>query len=268
MHVVLDPATNAVDMQEHAGSRGANGASATPRQAQWLSPPPLVVVAAADAITVAMVFSLAMPVSPSGVFRDFCFSLSGLSELRRSLDELCIFQFGPASFKYGRAEGSESWTETTKTPSTLQACSFFSNPFLDFCLSTPTFSSIILFHMIVVQTFDTLKVPVHRFETRDTLKKVICLGISQGLVSLIMQFSHESEHTYLMTSLIINLQLAVFYRQSLSCKVIDKSPRAKSDLNSSNSNYFPLCPPRSISIARLFFEISSNFPPRFKLSVC
>ena len=50
--------------------------------------------------------------------------------------------------------------------------------------------------------------------------------------------SHESEHTKLMTSLIINLQLAV-YRQSLSCEVIDKF---KGDSNSSNSNYFSLFP--------------------------
>ena len=56
--------------------------------------------------------------------------------------------------------------------------------------------------------------------------------------SLVMPFSHESEHTKLMTLLIINLPLAVFYWQSLSCKVIDKS---QGDLNSSNSNYFPLC---------------------------
>ena len=98
--------------------------------------------------------------------------------------------------------------------------------------------------------FDTLKIPDHRFGTRDTPKKVICLSVSQG-PSLVMQFSNEFEHTKLMTSLIINLILAVFFRQSRSCEVIDKS---HGDLNSSNSNYFPLCPPWWISIARLFLD--------------
>ena len=66
--------------------------------------------------------------------------------------------------------------------------------------------------------------------------------------------SHWGEHTKLMTSLIINLKLAVFYKQSHSCEVINKS---KGDLNSSNSIFFPLCPPLSISIARLlvFFAV-------------
>ena len=57
-----------------------------------------------------------MPVSPNGVswISAFHFRTCG------SLDELWIFRVwpvdeGPASFKYGRAEGSE----TTKTPSTL-----------------------------------------------------------------------------------------------------------------------------------------------------
>ena len=56
-----------------------------------------------------------------------------------SLDKHWIFQVGQVTFKYGQALKSE----TTKTPSTLQACSFLSNPFLEFCLSTPAVSSII-----------------------------------------------------------------------------------------------------------------------------
>ena len=48
---------------------------------------------------------------------DFCWSLSDLLELRRDW----IVQVWLKTFKYRRAEGSE----TTKTPSTLQACSFF-----------------------------------------------------------------------------------------------------------------------------------------------
>ena len=57
-----------------------------------------------------------------------------------------------------------------------------------------------------------------------------------------------------MTSLIINLPMAEFYRQSLSCEVINKS---QGDINS-NSNYFPMYARCSISIARLFFEVSTS----------
>ena len=102
----------------------------------------------------------------------------------RSLDKLWIFRVWPATFKYRRADGSK----TAKTPSTLQACSFFSNPFLpvEFCLSTlgPAFSFIMLFQ-IFIQAFDTLKITEHRFGTRDTLKNMVCLSISQGLVLLL-----------------------------------------------------------------------------------
>ena len=45
-----------------------------------------------------------------------------------------------------------------------------------------------------VQAFDTLKILDHRFGTRDTLKKVTCLSISRALFSVVMPFSHESEH--------------------------------------------------------------------------
>ena len=72
-------------------------------------------------------------------------------------------------------------------------------------------------------------------------------------VVAVVACTHESEHTKLMTSWIINLPLVVFYRQSISSEVVDKS---KDDLNSSNSNYFPLCPPRSIK-SRDYF---SKFP--------
>ena len=58
-----------------------------------------------------------------------------------------------------------------------------------------------------------------------------------------------------MTSLIMNLLLAVSCWQSLSCEVVDNS---RSDLNSSNSNHFPLYLPWPISIARLFFEGSTS----------
>ena len=109
-----------------------------------------------------------------------------------------------------------------------QACPFFSNPFLEFFLLTPSFSSNILFH-IFVHAFDTLKIPEHRFATRNTLKKVICLSILQEPFLLLYDF-----HTKLMTLLFINFPLAVFYRQSLFCAVINKS---QVNLHSSNSNF-------------------------------
>ena len=69
----------------------------------------------------------------------------------------------------------------------MQACSFFLNTFLEFCLLTPAFFSIILFQMFI-HAFDTLKSPVHGFGTRDTLKKVICLSFLQALVLLLYHF--------------------------------------------------------------------------------
>ena len=45
------------------------------------------------------------------------------------------------------------------------------------------------------------------------------------------------------------------YRSSTYREVINES---QGDLNSSKSNYFPLCPPWSISNTRLFFEVSSS----------
>ena len=70
---------------------------------------------------------------------------------------------------------------------------------------------------------DTLKSAEHRFETRDALKKVICLSIWRALLLLWCHFHMN-----------LNIQnscanwwwpLAVFYPQSLSCEVpvIDKS---------------------------------------------
>ena len=64
---------------------------------------------------------------------------------------------------------------------------FLLNPFLEFCLSTSTFPSIVLFYMFV-QAFDALKIPEHRFETRDTLNKVICLSILLVFFLLLCDF--------------------------------------------------------------------------------
>ena len=67
--------------------------------------------------------------------------------------------------------------------------------------------------------------------------------------SFVMPFSHEPEHTKLMTLLIINLLFAVFYRQSLPWKGLNK-PRG--DPDSSSSGHFTLCPPRPVSSASFF----------------
>ena len=70
-----------------------------------------------------------MPVSPSCV--------SGISARHfrncRSFDELWIFRVGPAAFKYRTGRKIRNPT----IPSTSEACLFFSNPFSEFCFSTP-----------------------------------------------------------------------------------------------------------------------------------
>ena len=180
-----------------------------------------------------------MPVSPS------CLSWISACHFRTfwSLDGLWIFQIGPATFKYSRAIQSK----TTKNPS-LQI--LFFNP-----ASQPP-----LFLLPSCSTYLTMHLTDWKLKSITLEPKILS---EKGdfpehfarTFSLVMPFSHESEHTKLMTLLIINLPLAVFYWQSLSCKVIDKS---QGDLNSSNSNYFPLCPPLSISIALLFFQVSTS----------
>ena len=99
--------------------------------------------------------------SPSGVSWVCCWSKAELSELILTLicpSLVCCFK-------------QASKAESTKRASMLQARRIFSNPFLEFCLLT-AFSSITLFYMFV-HAFYTLKIPVHRSGTRDTLKKVI-----------------------------------------------------------------------------------------------
>ena len=49
------------------------------------------------------------------------------------------------------------------------------------------------------------------------------------------------------------LTVGSFLPESLSCEVINES---QGDLNSSNSNYFLICSPLSISIAQFIFEVS------------
>ena len=100
-----------------------------------------------------------------------------------------------------------SRTQKHETPSMLLACTFFSNPYLEFCFLTPSFSSVILFHT-VLHWFDISKIIQNCPGT--TLKKVIDLSLLQ-VFSSFMQFPHQSGHQKLITSL-INLLLAVFYR--------------------------------------------------------
>ena len=69
--------------------------------------------------------------------------------------------------------------------------------------------------------------------------------------SLVMPFSHESERkTEPMKLIFTDYQLTIcsFIPAITLYEVINKS---QGDLNSSNSNYFPLCLPLSISIALL-----------------
>ena len=170
--------------------------------------------------------------SPSGV--------SGISaghfRTCRSIDELWIFRFGPATFKYGRALKSET--------------TILSYPFLKFCLSTRFF-----FHHLVPHVCPSIwhieNSKVSLWNPRYS-EKINCLSISQALFLLLCHF-HMNLNTQTHDLLIFNLPLAAFYRQSLSREVINKS---QGDLNSSNSRYFPLCPLWSISIVlfKLFFE--------------
>ena len=74
----------------------------------------------------------------------------------------------------------------------------------EFCLSTSAFSSIIVFHMSV-QACNRLEIPEHRFRTLDTLKKMICLRVSQGLFLLSSNF--HMNHVYLGHGICVMLYL-------------------------------------------------------------
>ena len=132
------------------------------------------------------------------------------------------------------------------------------NPFLEFCFSNPAFPSLPTYYCTSLSKYLTLwKFQSIALEPKILWKRWFAWSFPKFVCtfSFVMPFSYESEHTKLMTLLIINLSLEVFYRQSLSCEVINKS---QGDLNSSNSKYFPLCPPWSISVALLLFEASTS----------
>ena len=67
-----------------------------------------------------------------------------------------------------------------------------------------------------VQAFDTLKIPEHRCWTWDTLKMVICISISQGHFSLVMQFSNESEPILSMTRIYFHSMCVWQHRRILA----------------------------------------------------
>ena len=101
---------------------------------------------------------------------DFWVSLSDLLELRWALN----FPSRAGHLKTRTGLGQKD-PKPRKLPARCRYA-HSSNPFLEFCLSTPSISSFILFY-IFVQAFDTLKIPEHRCGARDPLKKVICLSI-------------------------------------------------------------------------------------------
>ena len=127
-----------------------------------------------------------------------------------------------------------------------------SNPLLEFCLSAPAFSSIILFQKVCPSNWYIENSRASLWYPRYSEKGNLHAHFASTF-SLNMPISHESEHIKLMTSPIINLLLAVFYWQSLYCE-IEVIDNCQGDFNSSNSKYCPLCPPWSISVALLFFE--------------
>ena len=163
---------------------------------------------------------------PQRRVRDFCLSISDLSELRRGL----FVWVRQAGLTYGRAVDSE----TSKTPSTLQACSFFSDHFL----AHPSLGH-----------FASWTPP-----SDDHLVPRVCQCIWYFENSSASLWNPRySEKADLLDSGTFCTLLAVSCLQLLQHKVIDKS---QGDLESSNSNYCPLCPPWPILIARLVFEIS------------
>ena len=131
----------------------------------------------------------------------------------------------------------------------LQSASWFRILLLD-----PSFS----FHHIVAQVHAS----IWHFENSslllwDTLKKVICLIRSYDVptFSFVMPFSHQSEHTKLLTSLIINLWMAVFYEQLLPWEGLNKP---QGDPDSSSSGHFSLCPLRPVSSASFVCKAFSS----------
>ena len=95
---------------------------------------------------------------------------------------------------------------------------------------------------------------MHHFGTGDASQNVICLSFSQApfLLSCYLtciwtcKTDHFSDKQLIAGSFLPAITFS---------EVIDKS---QGDLSSSNGNYFPLRPLQPITVARLFFEVSTS----------
>ena len=161
----------------------------------------------------------------------FCFSFSELSN--------SVGAFKLWIFRVEIRTGSLIGNPTKLSPRCRHAHSFCI--LFGILLLTPAFSSTILFHKLLwnPRYFEKVDLPELFLST----------------FSFVMPFSHESEHTKVMTSLVINLSLAVFYLQSFPWEGLNK-PRG--DPDSSSSGHFTLCPPLPVSSAWFFCEASSS----------
>ena len=143
----------------------------------------------------------------------------------------------------------ESETTSRKIPSTLQACSFFSNLFLEFCFLTlgndPAFSCIVLFHKFI-QASDTLKFQSISLEPEILKVQVHLAEYFASTFSLVIPFSHD-EHTKLMIPHLLSTYRWQFStRNRFQWEGLNQS---EGDPDSSSSDYFTLCPPRPVSFA-------------------
>ena len=186
-----------------------------------------------------------VPVSLSGV--------SGISACHfrtfQSLAELWIFGVGSATFSTTDGLFDSKPVKLELPPRCSHAHSF------EFFLGILPLNPRFFFHHLVPHVCPSIW---HIENSRASLwnqrkRKVICLSISQALFLLLYHF-HMNMNIY-ETHDLTDYQLTVgsFLPESLSCEVINES---QGDLNSSNSNYFLICSPLSISIAQFIFEVS------------
>ena len=186
-----------------------------------------------------------VPVSLSGV--------SGISACHfrtfQSLAELWIFGVGSATFSTTDGLFDSKPVKLELPPRCSHAHCF------EFFLGILPLNPRFFFHHLVPHVCPSIW---HIENSRASLwnqrkRKVICLSISQALFLLLYHF-HMNMNIY-ETHDLTDYQLTVgsFLPESLSCEVINES---QGDLNSSNSNYFRICSPLSISIARFIFEVS------------
>ena len=147
-------------------------------------------------------------------------------------------------------------SETTKTHSTLQACSFSSNPFLEFCPQPPLFlpwscSTRLSKHL--THENSTASLWKRRYSEKGDL-----LEHFASTFSLVMPFSHESEHTKLMTSRLSTYRWQFSTANHFHVKW------------STNPRVTSILPKASISLCALpgRFQLRyyfSKFPPRISL---